>query len=807
MIRQPPQDASPGEGGLSVRAHLTAVVAALALVLIGVGAYQSRNDFGAARRQARLDTTFQARLAAGALATSLQQARAAAIATAAGPAISQLFDTIDGRYASCSLSGGGTGVFDEGSVHFLDDRGFLFCSSVQDRADRLGLRYGVLPWFASAMKLPSGQALTVEPAEDLASGSTSVSFASPVKSASGNSLGLVVYALPVDGLGKTIERTYGGPSHMSFTISNEATGLISSSEGAVSRSPGLRFDVRRPPEGSVPGLDGTRRLYSSAPAGRTGFSVTAGVSEALTLAQTRKDLRGHLLLTILALAVTLVLGLLINRRLGRPLRKLTAEVELAGRALTPEPVAVDGPREVRQLVAHFNAMIATQSDSAEQLRQRVLYDALTGLPSRVVAIDRLTHALDRTRRWNDYVGLLSIDLDRFSIVNESLGRDAGDRILIEVAARIRSVVRPADSVVRFYGDEFVVICEGVASPEEAGAVAQRIASSMRAPFREQDLETRISASIGVALGRYQRDTAETLLRDADVARAAAKERGKGRHEFFHSSMRERARSRLELENDLRRAVEGEELEVVYQAVVDLGTSRVAGAEALLRWAHPTKGTLLPGVFIGLAEETGLIVPIGKRVLSQACRQGVDWSRQGHPIRVSVNLSARQVAEPEFSEDVRAILEQSGLDPSLLCLEVTETTLMREDAARETLERLRSLGVSISVDDFGTGYSSLAYLQRFPIDELKVDRAFVKALDEGPSASALIAAIVGMARALNLNVVAEGVETGSQLELVRSLGCNAAQGFLLMRPQPPSALTALLELDAISLPASTPSAKA
>ncbi|MEX2440486.1 MAG: GGDEF domain-containing phosphodiesterase [Actinomycetota bacterium] len=318
-------------------------------------------------------------------------------------------------------------------------------------------------------------------------------------------------------------------------------------------------------------------------------------------------------------------------------------------------------------------------------------------------------------------------------------------------------------------------------------------------MHEGEREVTISVSTGVALGSYGKSTAAGLLADADTARALAKQRGKARYEYFEDAMREGATTRLGLENDLRRAIDTDELRLVYQPVIDLQTDRIVGAEALIRWHHPTKGLLLPGVFIDLAEETGLIVPIGLQTLKQACAQAAEWSAQGNPIRVSVNLSPRQLSEPGLAVDVAAALRKAHLDPSLLCIEITENTLMREETAASVLDSIRSLGVAISMDDFGTGYSSLAYLQRFSLDELKIDRSFVRELGKEASASDLVAAIMGVARALDLSVVAEGIEEPGQLEQLRRLECDSAQGFLFMRPQPPDVLAPLLELDAVPSP--------
>ena len=791
---------SPEQGprrAWSVRSYLAAMVGILAVALIAVGAYQTSTAFGSARREAGLDTSFQARLAAETLALSMDEASAFTAGTAANPSVLQLFTAAGEDKAMCTLTAGGTGPFPEGSIHFLDPAGFLFCSSVAEGIDRQGIDYGGLDWFASVTSGEAGSPLVEEPFVDPATQKLSVAFAAPVIDSAGSSTGVVVYALPVDGVAASLRSTYGGRAHLSFNVAWTATGqLVSSSEISTSTTMDSATPFRAPPDDAIPGLDGVSRFYRAWDGGDTGFTVTAGVPEAATLSEARRQLWGQLRLTLLALGITLGFGLLVNRRIGRPLRRLTRDVDEAGRAVAPEPVSADGPREVRQLVEAFNGMLAARASVEEQLRQRATVDELTGLPNRVVALDRLSHAMER--RDQGLVAVLSIDLDRFSLVNESLGRDVGDRMLIMVAGQIKSVLRPEDTIARFYGDEFVIVCEGMASRDEAGRVADRIAHSLRQPLHSGEFEATISASIGIAVGRCGTDNAASLISDADTARSKAKERGKARYEYFEDTMREGAVNRLGLENDLRRAVEREELRLVYQPIIDLRTERIIGAEALLRWHHPTKGLLLPGVFIDLAEETGLIVPIGLQVLRQACLQAAEWSGQGRPIRVSVNLSPRQISEPRLAEEIGAAIRGANLDPSLLCIELTESTLMREDAAADVLKRIRTLGVALSVDDFGTGYSSLAYLQRFPLDELKIDRSFIRGLGTEPSASALVAAIMGVARALSLNVVAEGIEEPAQLEVLRSMDCDAAQGFLFMRPQPPDVLASMLELDAVAL---------
>jgi diguanylate cyclase (GGDEF)-like protein len=788
-------------GAFSVRAHLVTVVGVLAVALLVVGAYQTAHAFSTARREAALDAAFQARLASQALASSMQEGGAFTAATATNPSVVPAFTDVDAAKGQCSLTAGGTGLFPEGTIHFIDRSGFVFCSSAAERIDRQDVNVSGLDWFVSAMTAEPGSPVVADPFVDPTTGKRSIAFAAPVADEAGVAIGVVAYALPVDGIAAPMETIYGSRARLAFNVTWDPTAdLVSSTEGAIEAG-ATTGDLQTPSDEAFAGLDGVRRYYRAASDATSSFTVTAGVSEAVTLAEAWARLREHLALTLTALALTLGLGMVVNRRIGGPLRRLTGNVEETGRAAIPQPVTSDGPREVRQLVEAFNGMLAARAGVEEQLRQRAMFDELTGLPNRIVALDRLTHALERTRRDQDLVAVLSIDLDRFSLVNESLGRDVGDRMLIQVAGRIKSVLRPEDTIARFYGDEFVIVCESLEARDEAAAVADRISEVLRRPLREGGSEATISVSIGIATGTYGGDTALSLLSDADAARTLAKQRGKARYEFFEQEMHEGSVNRLDLENDLRHAVERDELRLVYQPLVDLQSQRIVGAEALVRWDHPTKGLLLPGVFLDLAEETGLIVPIGQRLLRQACGQAAEWSRQGNPIRVSVNLSPRQLSESGLNQDIESVIRSTGLDPALLCIEITENTLMREDAAGAVLDGIRRLGAALSVDDFGTGYSSLAYLQRFALDELKIDRSFVRDLGTEASASAIVSAIVGVARALGLSIVAEGIEEVEQLEALRGLHCDIGQGYLFMRPQPPEALSSLLELDGVSLPVS------
>jgi diguanylate cyclase (GGDEF)-like protein/PAS domain S-box-containing protein len=442
--------------------------------------------------------------------------------------------------------------------------------------------------------------------------------------------------------------------------------------------------------------------------------------------------------------------------------------------------AVRDEAAVRELVS-VTRDISERKEAELELSHAALHDSLTGLPNRALFLDRLGLALRRTERRSGSVAVLFGDLDRFKIVNDSLGHDAGDRLLVDVAKRIAAALRPADTVARFGGDEFTILCEDIAGEIEAATIAQRIVDVFREPFVLEDGEVFLAISLGIAIARGDDDRAADLIRDADAAMYRAKERGKGRYEIFDEAMRADAVARLETESALRRALDRNELRLHYQPEIDLATGAIAGYEALVRWEHPVRGLLGPGAFLPLAEETGLIVGIGEWVLREACTDARRWTQ---PLTLSVNVSARQLAQHDLVAMVRRALSETGTDPSTVCLEITESAVMESGAATTAqLRALKSLGVRLAIDDFGTGFSSLAHLRRFPVDVLKIDGTFVSGLGDQPQDASIAAAVISLAHALGLTTVAEGVETDEQVTILRRLGCDRGQGHLFAPPLP------------------------
>jgi len=438
--------------------------------------------------------------------------------------------------------------------------------------------------------------------------------------------------------------------------------------------------------------------------------------------------------------------------------------------------------------------ITERRAAAEEIERLAFFDSLTGLPNRVLLKDRLAQLLTRAGRYNEMVAILFIDLDRFKEVNDTLGHGTGDQLLQVVSERLTACLRSCDTVARLGGDEFVVLLPGITERDCVGDIAAKLLQSLCKPVQLDAREVFTSGSIGISLWPIDGDSVSTLFKNADTAMYHAKEQGRNTYRFYTPQMHATSMEQLTLSNDLRYALERGELHLCYQPQVSFETGGLIGVEALLRWIHPKLGMIPPDRFIPLAEDTGLIVPIGTWVLHEACRQAMMWVAQGLPsLRVAVNISAKQFRESDFSDTVKAVLQTTGLAPNLLELELTEGMLIENvTQTKLTLQSLKDMGVTLAIDDFGTGYSSLSYLKHFPLDRLKIDKSFVKEIAEkSGDAAAIVEAVVALGHSLKLTVIAEGVEQQDQVDFLHNRKCDELQGYFFSRPLTPQALEELL----------------
>jgi diguanylate cyclase (GGDEF)-like protein len=478
-------------------------------------------------------------------------------------------------------------------------------------------------------------------------------------------------------------------------------------------------------------------------------------------------------------------------------RVQAAASDLAQGEFTPR-VTSSRIQELQTLGETLNAVAGHMEAQVAELAAKAFYDPLTKLPNRALFIDRLERMLTRLKRRKGSVAVLFLDLDNFKLINDSLGHEIGDQLLLAVARRLQGSVRQEDTVARFGGDEFAIAAGDIAQASDATRIAARVAQELASPFALEGQEVYVSSSVGIALNRSEHDRPDSLLRDADTAMYKAKLNGKSRYELFSQDMQNQTTERLRLETDLRRAVERGDLQLHYQPVVDLPSRQIVEVEALLRWEHPQRGFVSPAEFIPVAEESGLIGPIGRWVLVQACRQARTWRDElgpAAPKKVSVNLSARQFS-PGLVKEIQGVLRETDLGAERLKLEMTEGILMRSEASTYAiLLELKELHIDLALDDFGVGYSSLAYLKRFPFSSLKIDRSFVQRVGRDPEDAAIVRAIVTIAKTLRMDVVGEGVETADQYEHLVALGCTRGQGYYFARPMTAHAIGELIRTGA------------
>ena len=479
-----------------------------------------------------------------------------------------------------------------------------------------------------------------------------------------------------------------------------------------------------------------------------------------------------------------LLGAGLRRWIAKPILDLASVMEQVSKSGAYSlRAAVQGADEIGKLVLGFNQMLSEIENNQAKLKHQALHDELTGLPNRRLLEDRLEHSVAAAKRRQTMVAVLYLDLDGFKLVNDTLGHSIGDQLLRQVADRMRRRIRAADTLARIGGDEFTVIAPDLHRPQDARVLASDLMAELVEPFHINDHELTLTASVGISIYPEHALEPERLIQQADTAMYVAKGAGKNRAEVYTADAGDAVRERLELENQLRGALERGELAVHYQPEFEAATCRLLGFEALARWRHPTLGMIPPLKFIPIAEETGLIVPIGAWVMEQACREAVRWHTvSGRPIKVAVNVSSVQLLRDDFVETVTGVLNRTGLDPDLLQLELTESMLLpgQNEATAKMLE-LRALGVSLAVDDFGTGYSSLNYVHRLPFDCLKIDRSFLTQIGASRNPHMVMRSLVGMAHGLNMKVIVEGVETPEHWRLVCEIGCDEIQGFLFGRP--------------------------
>ena len=503
---------------------------------------------------------------------------------------------------------------------------------------------------------------------------------------------------------------------------------------------------------------------------------------------------------VFGVGTVLLVSLLVSRSIRRPLKELKLGAEHFGAGNLDYRIPIARRDELGEALEMFNSMASALEGGRETLEHQAFHDTLTGLPNRSLFHDRLQQALARQERDLKPLAVLLVDLDDFKTVNDSLGHAAGDELLKFVASSLRSSLRPGDTAARLGGDEFAVLVEEMRGRSDALRVADRIISALTQKLIIEDKEVFVHGSVGIAI-THGNDSATDVLRNADVAMYAAKAEGKGRYQIFDGAMHEGVMERLDLKADLQRAVERNEFVVHYQPLFDMTSGRILGTEALVRWQHPERGLVMPTEFIPIAEETGLILPIGRFVLEEACKQLRWWQMQvDADLSMSVNLSGRQLQEPELVSEVESILAAGPVAASSVTLELTESVLMHDtEATVAKLNALRKLGVHLAIDDFGTGYSSLGYLRQFPIETIKIDRSFTKGVAEGPENSALARAIIKLADTLGMKTVAEGVETKDQVEQLAAFGCQIGQGFVFSPAVSPAELEELLNRQAAARP--------
>ncbi|MFZ6003676.1 MAG: putative bifunctional diguanylate cyclase/phosphodiesterase [Actinomycetota bacterium] len=645
--------------------------------------------------------------------------------------------------------------------------------------------------------LETGAPVSLEPDIDPASGEPAVLRAVPLAGPAGDVIGALVGV--TDTARSDINVPSDAPRGAVILLLDADRDLVLAASTNAPASPGDRVGDtaigRSLSSGtSITDLDGVERLYEDVTVAPSGWHILAGVPSDVALAAARDQMRSNAIAGAVTLGVIVLLAVLLHHRLARPIRRVGRAISasLGGDAGARAPV--EGPSELAHVANAFNDLIEERQVREAELWHSARHDALTGLPNRTALTEHLNAALsiaetDARAR----VVVLFLDLDRFKHINDAFGHAAGDRVLVALGRRLATGL-PNLFVSRFGGDEYVMVTTGPFDHETAYLLAQEVAETLRLPVDVDGSDLHLTGSVGIAVSQPG-DTAEDLIRNADTAMYRSKEAGTDGYAVFDQPMREWAMRRASTERDLHQAIEQGEFWLGFQPKVSLVDGAQVGFEALARWNHPTRGLVPPAEFIPIAEDSGLISVIGAWALEQACAQAVTWRQlnQGLAVPVAVNLSARQLADPKLPDLIAKTLEATGARAGDLVLEVTESAVLYDtEGVSKRLRRLRDAGIRIAIDDFGTGYSSLSYLQQLPIDELKIDRAFVSQLPFEHSSTAIIGSVIDLAHAIGLTVVAEGVETLEQLDALRQLGCDAAQGFYIARPEPAAVATRRLQ---------------
>jgi diguanylate cyclase (GGDEF)-like protein len=759
-----------------VRGHLALVGALAALAVAGLTATSYAWAADRAKDEARAQLGEQARRAAGAITADLASGRKTVSDLAATPGIEGPLQ----QEQPCNLSSDGSVDFPVIRLDLVRADGAVGCSSDPELVGLSRAPHAQSAWLRPAL----AAAVLVQPAvHDGPLGQDALVVTARIGSAA-RPLGVVAAVAPLRGIGRALATAYAGVDHESFTLVESGSGaLLSTSERSAG---GTSTRPRDPAEAQ--GSDQAERLYVSADVTGTPWRVVAGrrtsliVSDAQDVALRQAVLGGAVLLALLVAVAVL------DRRIVAPLRALREAVVDARRSPERQRVEARGASELVELGEEFNAMQDVRFASQAQLEHMVMHDSLTGLPNRL----GLRGVLDQHVGQGSPAAVVSLGLDRFRILNESLGHEVADRVLVQVAARLLTVLGEDDVLARFRGDEFVAFCPGIGTGEAGAELARLMADVLREPLTGEGFDVAVTGTAGVAVTAGGRASAGQLLRQADLAMHHAK-RSALDVAVYDPDQGSRAREHVDTERQLRLAMERGELLLHYQPLIDVATNDVVGAEALIRWSHPERGLLPPGAFLPVAERTGQVVELGAIALRLGCRQVSRWEARGLRIPVSVNVAVEQLRRGDLPAMVAHELAEAGIEPTLLCLEITESSLLQGVASDlDQLTELRALGVHLSIDDFGTGYSSLAYLQNLPVDRLKIDISFVRRVARDVRARHLVNAIIGMAHALSLDVVAEGVEEQEQLLALEQLGCQQVQGFLLGKPMPPGELVELLQ---------------